>query len=34
MKTYIGVKIVQAEPGVETKESNPQAGYRVFYPDG
>ena len=32
MKTYIGTKIIQAEP--QTRESDQQAGYRVVYPDG
>ena len=30
MKTYIGTKIIQAEPAVR----NGAAGYRVVYPDG
>lgn len=32
MQTYIGTKIVQAEP--QTRESDNQVGYRVVYPDG
>jgi len=30
VKTYVGAKIIQAEP----QEKDGQAGYKVVYPDG
>jgi len=40
MKTYIGAKIIQAEPSMESREKplredqEDRPGYRVLYPDG